>query len=125
MGNYMRMLSGMNVDFHNHSRDIIPNAGQPADIEPANLADRYQPAAKMYFEDTIQTANKTVEAITNSIAELSDSIHLLAEERYEQDLLLMRSCDLMAQLLKAVTEGGTVKPETIEATKHYLEIFGH
>lgn len=124
MGNYMRILSGMNVDFHNHSRDVIPQTG-PAPFEPKNLAARYEPVAKEYMEDTIKDNDGYIDAIALRLTELSKNMEGMARERFEQDLLLMKSCDLIGELLYAVTEGIPAKPETIDAARDYMGIFGH
>lgn len=120
----MRILSGMNVDFHNHSRDIIPKT-DPAPFEPKNLADRYMPVAQEYMEETVKENDANIENIIGRLSELGKNLEAMAGERYEQDLLLMKSCDLIGELLHSVIEGTTVKPGTIQAARDYLEIFGH
>jgi len=126
MGDYVRMLSGMNTDFHNHSRDIIPSGlTPPKPYQPRNLTDRLTPAAQMYRDETISENQHVIQHVMSQIASVMENFEHLVNERYELDMLLMKSCDIIGELLHAVKTGVSVSEDKVTAAQDYLEIFGY
>lgn len=123
MGNYMRMLSGMNTDLHNHSHYDIPHSHENRVNEsvPAGLSDKLQPYAKMYLDDTNEASTRMIKEVNQNLEKIEHTLHLLATERYEQDILLLKATELLSQFIEL--NGAIPGEELLKAAQDYVGIF--
>jgi|GEM_PF-5167720 len=78
--------------------------------------------AKMFHEDTVRHNEILLKASIGTAERMYSTLKRISEERYEQDVLLIRAVELLAHIVNHATptKHGLTE-EFIETVKQYLE----
>ena len=78
--------------------------------------------AKMFHEDTVRHNELLLKASIGTAERMYSTLKRISEERYEQDVLLIRAVELLAHVVNysTPTKHGLTE-EFIETVKQYLE----
>lgn len=78
--------------------------------------------AKMFHEDTVRHNEIVLNAAHQSVERLYSTLKRIAEERYEQDLLLIRAVELLSHVVNHATPSKHgITEEFIETVRQYLQ----
>lgn len=78
--------------------------------------------AKMFHEDTIRHNEVILNAAHASVERLYSTLRRIAEERYEQDILLIRAVELLSHVVNNATPSKHgITEDFIESIRQYLQ----
>ena len=106
------------MNIMDETQEAAEETVQPAEEKELSFADY----AKMFHEDTIRHNEIVLNAAHASVERLYSTLRRIAEERYEQDILLIRAVELLSHVINNATPSKHgITEEFIESIREYLQ----
>lgn len=100
------------------TQETAETANETAEEKELSFADY----AKMFHEDTVRHNEIVLNAAHSAVERLYSTLRRIAEERYEQDILLIRAVELLSHVVNNATPSKHgITEEFIESIRQYLE----
>ena len=100
------------------AQEPVEEAVQPAEDKELSFADY----AKMFHEDTVRHNEIVLNAAHSAVERLYSTLRRISEERYEQDILLIRAVELLSHVVNNATPSKHgITEEFVESIREYLQ----